>query len=313
MHDFISFYHRLKKNSASIGRWARRHNIEAYRLYDRDIPQFPFSIDRYGDKLHLQEYNTGWQISEKDYQAWLKEIMCILSKVTAISHRDIFLKKRERKRGKTQYEKQACGQHRFIVHENQHAFWIDLLSYLDSGLFLDHRPTRSYVQKQAQDRRFLNLFCYTASFSVYAAKGKAVYSESVDLSNVYLAWAKENFILNHVNLSKHHLIRADVFQYLQVANKQRKKFDLIVLDPPSFSNSKRMQNILDIQKDQIELVNRCMQLLSSSGLLIFSTNLRSFHLATELNTRYQVRDQTVPSIPRDFRDKKIHRCWHITH
>lgn len=100
MHDFISFYHRLRKNSDSIGRWARRHNIEAYRLYDRDIPQFPFSIDRYGDKLHLQEYNTGWQISEKDYQAWLKEIVCILSKVTAISHRDIFLKKRERKRGK---------------------------------------------------------------------------------------------------------------------------------------------------------------------------------------------------------------------
>lgn len=128
------------------------------------------------------------------------------------------------------------------------------------------------MQKQAQDKRFLNLFCYTASFSVYAAKGKAVYSESVDLSNVYLAWAKENFILNHVDLSKHHLIRADVFQYLQVANKQRKKFDLIVLDPPSFSNSKRMQNVLDIQKDQIELVNRCMRLLSSSGLLIFSTN-----------------------------------------
>lgn len=316
MHDFLSFYHRLKKNLYSIGRWARRHDIEAYRLYDRDIPQFPFSIDRYGDKLHLQEYDTGWQISEGDYQAWLKEIISILSKVTSISHQDIFLKKRERKRGKTQYEKyekQAHGRHRFIVHENQHAFWVDLLSYLDSGLFLDHRPMRGYVQKQAQNKRFLNLFCYTASFSVYAAKGKAAYSESVDLSNVYLAWAKENFVLNQVNLSKHRLIRADVFQYLQEAHKQGKKFDLIVLDPPSFSNSKRMRNVLDIQKNQIELVSCCMRLLSSSGLLIFSTNLRSFRLATELNTCYQISDQTASSIPRDFRDRKIHRCWHIAH
>ena len=186
-------------------------------------------------------------------------------------------------------------------------------TYLDTGLFLDHRPTRQKVGEMAAGKRFLNLFAYTGSFSVYAATGGAVSSETVDLSNTYLNWAQRNFTLNQINNTEHQLIRADVFQYLQEAVANQKRFDLIVMDPPSFSNSKKMLDVLDVQRDHVKLIDAAMNLLSIDGTLFFSNNLRGFELSSTIEQLYQILDVTKRSIPEDFRNHKIHQCWEICH
>ena len=225
----------------------------------------------------------------------------------------IHLKQRSRQRGSSQYEKTGRSGEDFIVHENGRAFWVNLDKYLDTGLFLDHRNTRALVGSEARGKRFLNLFSYTGSFSVYAATGGAVSSETVDLSNTYLDWARRNFELNRINPEQHRIIRADVFQYLQNAAAEGKRFDLIVMDPPSFSNSKKMLDILDIQRDHPRLIREAMQLLEPGGTLYFSNNLRSFELEPAVAERHAVAEISRQSVPEDFRNRKIHRCWTIKH
>lgn len=313
MSEITAFANRLGKNAKHLLKWARRHNIEAWRLYDRDIPQYPFAIDIYGDHVHLQEYDTGWLMQQAEYEIWLAEVEEAVRFITGFPAEHIHLKQRSRQRGSSQYEKTGRSGEDFIIRENGRAFWVNLDKYLDTGLFLDHRNTRQRVGNEAAGKRFLNLFAYTGSFSVYAATGGAASSETVDLSNTYLDWARRNFELNNINPGQHQIIRADVFQYLQNAAAQDKRFDLIVMDPPSFSNSKKMLDILDIQRDHSRLIRDVMTLLDPAGILYFSSNLRSFKLDPALTERYTVADLSRQSVPEDFRNRKIHQCWSIRH
>ena len=313
MTDITPFANRLGKNIKHLMKWAKRNHIEAWRIYDRDIPQFPFAIDVYGDHIHLQEYDTGWLMQPEEYEQWLNDVLEAIGFVTGFEPEHIHLKRRERQKGTQQYEKTGKQGEDFIVTENGRRFWVNLDKYLDTGLFLDHRNTRRTVGDTAAGKRFLNLFSYTGSFTVYAATGGAISSETVDLSNTYLDWAKRNFELNAIDLSRHQIIRADVFQYLKHAQTAGKKFDLIVMDPPSFSNSKKMLDILDIQRDQIKLISGAMNLLASDGLMYFSNNLRSFELDAHVIEKYAVKDISKQSVPDDFRNKKIHQCWEIRH
>ena len=313
MSDITAFANRLGKNAKHYLKWARRHNIEAWRLYDRDIPQFPFAIDVYGGQIHLQEYDTGWLMQPEEYETWLSEVLEAVAFITGFAPADIHLKRRERQKGTQQYEKTGKAGADFIVHEHGRRFWVNLEKYLDTGLFLDHRNTRQRVGEMAAGKRFLNLFAYTGSFSVYAATGGAAASETVDLSNTYLDWARRNFELNGIDEARHQIVRADVFQYLQAAAQAGKTFDLIVMAPPSFSNSKKMLDILDIQRDHQKLIDGAMALLASDGLLFFSNNLRSFALDEAVAQKYAVKDISKQSVPEDFRNKKIHQCWEIRH
>ena len=312
MNNISDFINRLGKNLKHQLKWAKRQNIEAWRIYDQDIPQYPFAIDVYGEHIHLQEYDTGWLMHPDDYQKWLDDVREAVQFVTGFERHNIHLKQRSRQKGTAQYEKTGALGEDFIVYEHGRQFWVNLDKYLDTGLFLDHRNTRYKVGNMAAGKRFLNLFSYTGSFTVYAATGGAIYSETVDLSNTYLDWAKRNFQLNNMDLNRHQIVRADVFQYLQDAAKQNKQFDLIVLDPPSFSNSKKMLDILDIQRDQAKLIDGAMNVLASDGLLYFSNNLRTFTLTDEIAARYVVKNISKQSVPEDFRNKKIHQCWEIS-
>ena len=312
MNNISDFINRLGKNVKHQLKWAKRQNIEAWRIYDKDIPQYPFAIDVYGEHIHLQEYDTGWLMHPDDYQKWLDDVREAVQFVTGFERHNIHLKQRSRQKGTAQYEKTGALGEDFIVYEHGRQFWVNLDKYLDTGLFLDHRNTRYKVGNMAAGKRFLNLFSYTGSFTVYAATGGAIYSETVDLSNTYLDWAKRNFQLNNMDLNQHQIVRADVFQYLQDAAKQNKQFDLIVLDPPSFSNSKKMLDILDIQRDQAKLIDGAMNVLASDGLLYFSNNLRTFILNDEIAARYVVKNISKQSVPEDFRNKKIHQCWEIS-
>jgi 23S rRNA (cytosine1962-C5)-methyltransferase len=224
----------------------------------------------------------------------------------------ISLKHRERQKGLQQYEKTGSNGEDFITQENGLKFIVNLDAYLDTGLFLDHRITRAMVRDIAQDKRFLNLFAYTGSFTVYAAAGGATRTTTVDLSNTYQNWTQRNFELNQMNLSKHELVRADVFAYLDQAIANKEKFDLIVMDPPSFSNSKKMQGVLDVQRDHAKLIRQAFSLLTAGGKLFFSNNLRSFALDESLLSEMKIIDITTKTIPEDFRDKKIHRCYLIS-
>lgn len=313
MVDVSAFANRLAKNYKHYAKWARRNELDAWRVYDRDVPQFPLIIDVYGQRIHLQEYDTGWQIEESEYVAWIAAVQQAISDITGVPLWNIALKTRRRQKGESQYEKTGRDGEDFVVAEQGQRFWVNLDAYLDTGLFLDHRNTRKRVRDEAAGKRFLNLFAYTGSFTVYAANGGAVSSETVDLSNTYQAWSRRNFELNGLDLDKHQLIRDDVFQYLEDAAFAGKQFDLIVMDPPSFSNSKKMMDELDVQRDQVKLVDGAMRLLAPDGVLYFSNNLRSFTLDDRLVADYAVQDISAQSVPEDFRNKKIHQCWRIRH
>lgn len=313
MNAINDFINRLGKNIKHQLKWAKRQQLEAWRIYDKDIPQFPFAVDVYGEHIHLQEYDTSWLMHPEEYRQWLADVCEALQFVTGFPTQNIHLKQRARQKGTAQYEKTGTSGEDFIVCEHGRRFWVNLDKYLDTGLFLDHRNTRKKVGDTAAGKRFLNLFSYTGSFTVYAATGGAISSETVDLSNTYLDWAKRNFELNGMDLAAHRIVRADVFQYLDEAAQQGKQFDLMVLDPPSFSNSKKMLDILDIQRDQAKLVDGAMRLLAPQGTLYFSNNLRSFTLDGVLAERYRIKDISRLSVPEDFRNRKIHQCWEIRH
>lgn len=313
MNHINDFINRLGKNLKHQLKWAKRQNLQAWRIYDKDIPQFPFAIDVYGEHIHLQEYDTGWLMQPEEREQWLNEVCQAVQFVTGFPQQNIHLKQRARQKGTAQYEKMGEHGEDFIVWEHGRQFWVNLDNYLDTGLFLDHRNTRQKVGNTTAGKRFLNLFSYTGSFTVYAATGGAIYSETVDLSNTYLEWTKRNFVLNQIDLTQHQLIRADVFQYLTEAHQQNKQFDLIVLDPPSFSNSKKMLDILDIQRDHAQLIHGAMNLLAANGVLYFSNNLRSFVLDEAIGAQYAVKNISKQSVGDDFRNKKIHQCWEIRH
>lgn len=326
-YDVSAFANRLRKNLAHWHKWARRRGISCFRIYDRDVPQFPFAIDwfetlapRSDTHLHVQEIETGWKMSDEDYTAWLVAVCDAACTVCSVPEEQLHLKRRERQRGTSQYEKlDDAAAETLLVEESGHRFEINLDSYLDTGLFLDHRPMRARVGESIAARaktgtgtRFLNLFAYTGSFTVYAARAGASRSTTIDLSKTYLAWTARNLALNGIDPGAHALVRADVLAWLDGASRTAERYDVIVLDPPSFSNSKKMQGVLDVQRDHVRLVNQCHDLLADGGELFFSTNLRSFAIDPQLEQRLALRDITEQSIPEDFRrpGKRPHRAWH---
>ena len=307
----IMFHNRLSKVYKHIGRQAKRLGISCYRLYDHDLPEFPFRIEFYDDKLYVAEYKRKHAMNEEEHEAWLKQSMKVVSEVLGISSENIYLKLRQRKEDRTgQYTKTGNSKEEFIVFENGLKFIVNLGDYLDTGLFLDHRITRQMIREQSAGKKMLNLFAYTGSFSVYAAAGSAEEVVTVDLSKTYLEWAKRNMTLNGFDdESKYMFQQADVKEYLQ--DLQAGQFDLIVMDPPTFSNSKRMDDFLDIQKDHAELINQCLNALMPGGVLYFSTNSRKFSLETgKINTDI-IKDITRATTPFDFEGKLFRWCYQL--
>lgn len=305
------FRNRLTKVFRHLGKQAKRQGVTCWRLYDRDLPEFPLIIDVYEDKIYLSEYRAKHHLTEEQHEAWLNESLQSIASVTQVPEDRIYLKQRKRKTDRQdQYQKTGEEMDFFVVQEAGLKFKVNLSDYLDTGLFLDHRITRAMVKEQARDKRVLNLFCYTASFSVYAAAGGAAAVVSVDLSKTYLAWAEENFVLNELHdAGKHHFVHADVLQYLDALAPG--SFDMIILDPPTFSNSKRMKDFLDIQQDHAGLINQCMRLLVPGGVLYFSTNYTKFQLSTELISASSITDITKATTPFDFEGKLRRWCFRL--
>tara|TARA_R110002072_G_scaffold301164_3_gene480339 strand:- start:131421 stop:133598 length:2178 start_codon:yes stop_codon:yes gene_type:complete len=305
---------RLGKNLKNIGRWARQQNISCYRLYDADIPEFSFAIDVYTDidqrvHVHLQEYKPPATVNEADAAMRRRQAVLAVQHVLELPAARVSIKVRERQKGKQQYQVLDEEGADIVVAEGDARFIVNLHRYLDTGLFLDHRPIRRFIHQQARDREVLNLFCYTGSVSVQAALGGAKRTVSVDMSKTYLNWARRNLDLNGLNLRQHELVEMDCITYLQ---KCRQSFDLIFLDPPTFSNSKSTENVLDIQRDHRMLIDLCMQRLRPDGLLIFSNNMRRFKLDATLADDYRIEDYSKASIDRDFaRNTRIHQSWLI--
>ena len=309
------FANRLRKNLRSLGKWARTRGHECYRLYDADMPEYAFAIDCYGKHIHMQEYKAPATISEDSaaerrrqaYQA----LCVVMQDALQIPAQQISLKVRERQKGSEQYRPSHTEGTDVEVQEGEARFVVNLERYLDTGLFLDHRPIRQWIYQHSQNCRFLNLYCYTATASVHAALGGALSTTNVDLSRTYLQWAQRNFELNNIDQSDHALVQSDCLSYLAQATEE---FDLIFLDPPTFSNSKSTENVLDIQRDHQELIDHCMRILAPNGLLIFSNNHRRFQLDDAVSERYLVQDCSPASIDKDFaRNPKIHRTWFIRH
>jgi 23S rRNA (cytosine1962-C5)-methyltransferase len=302
------FGNRVRKNARHFGKWARRRGLEAYRVYDRDLPEFAFALDVYGERAHLQEYDRAHGDEREGHAAWLQAVRDTAAAALHVSPAQVTVKRRPKRHGQEQHEKTGAAGDDFVVAEGGHRFIVNLEAYLDTGLFLDHRSTRALVQTEARGKRFLNLFCYTGSFTVYACAGGAASSLSIDLSNTYLDWARRNFELNGLDPARHRLLRADVLEWLsQAAHDAR--FDLIVLDPPSFSTSKAMRRTLDVRRDHPELLRQCERLLAPGGVLYFSTNLRSFVLQPEAPSGLQGEEISARTVPEDFRNRRIHRCW----
>lgn len=306
------FSNRLTKVYRHLGKQAKRLGISCYRIYDHDLPEFPLCIELYGDKLYLAEYKRRHGMTEEEHDVWMEQVIEVIIEILEVPKENIFLKLRQRKPGRLgQYQKVDAAQHEFMVEENGLKFIVNLSDYLDTGLFLDHRLTRQMVREQSKEKKMLNLFAYTGSFSVYAAAGGATEVVTVDLSKTYLQWAERNMESNEfANMPKQSFVHADVKQYLKTISA--KSYDIIVMDPPTFSNSKRMEDFLDIQRDHVELINDCLVALKPGGLLYFSTNFRKFVLAADKINATAIKDITKATTPFDFEGKLFRYCFLLT-
>lgn len=305
------FANRLAKNVKKMAKWAKQNKIDCYRVYDADMPEYAVAIDLYGDWAHVQEYQAPKSIDPAKAKQRLYEIVSAVPGVLGSPETKVVMKYRQRQTGKKQYEKFDSSQHEMVVEEYDCEFIVNLKDFLDTGLFLDHRPVRKMIQQKANGKRFLNLFCYTATASVHAGQGGAKTTLSVDMSNTYTDWARRNLALNEFSDRDHQVERADCFEWLR---RSQAEFDLIFMDPPTFSNSKKMADVLDIQRDHADLIDLAMARLSENGELIFSNNYRKFQLDEAVISKYEVENITQQSIDLDFqRNGKIHQCWIIRH
>ncbi|MCX7115649.1 MAG: bifunctional 23S rRNA (guanine(2069)-N(7))-methyltransferase RlmK/23S rRNA (guanine(2445)-N(2))-methyltransferase RlmL [Gammaproteobacteria bacterium] len=301
---------RLTKNGAHLAKWAKRLHIEAYRLYDADLSEYAFAVDRYLDNVVLQEYMPPETVSITVAEKRRLEMIQAVIKACAIPVEKLVIKQRKQQKGQAQYEKHSHERETLTVHEGAAKLIVNLRDYLDTGLFLDHRPLRFQFGQLPKGAKFLNLFCYTATASVHAALAGAL-TTNVDMSKTYLRWAEDNFRANQLHVSQHQFIAMDVKKWFQQA---RQRYDVIFLDPPTFSNSKRMEESLDTQRDHVWLIDEVMRLLAENGVLYFSTNLRRFRLDAELSERYTIQDITPQTIDVDFkRQPKVHKCFKIAH
>jgi 23S rRNA (guanine2445-N2)-methyltransferase / 23S rRNA (guanine2069-N7)-methyltransferase len=299
------FANRLKKNIKKTAKWVKREDLHCYRIYDADLPEYAIAIDVYqGEKtwINVQEYQAPKTISEEKANSRLAAAMNEIPKVFNIPKEQVYLKIRSKQKGIEQYEKQAHSEEFEIIEEHGARFYVNFEDYLDTGLFLDHRPIRLHIQQQAKGKHILNLFAYTGTASVHAAIGGASSTTSVDMSKTYLDWAQRNMDLNQVK-SDNYFIRADCKEWLEEQTTKPKRdqaYDLIFLDPPTFSNSKRMETTLSIQEDHVALIKQAVQLLNDGGVLYFSTNFRRFKLDTEALANFIIEDISADTIPEDF-------------
>ena len=305
------FKNRLIKNYRNRKKKLKKQGIECFRLYDRDLPDFPYIIDIYKNNgVVYERFKTVQSENElSDKGQFIEELL--LNNSELMSLENVFWKKRNLQKGAEQYQKMNSDRGEIVVCEGNVEFLVNLSDYLDTGLFLDHRPLRNWIKNESRDGvKFLNLFCYTASISVCSALSGAKVT-SVDLSSSYIEWAKRNFELNSINVNNHRFIKEDCFAFLK---EERSLYDLIVLDPPTFSNSKKMTGFLDVQRDHVELIKSCLGILTDTGKLYFSTNLKSFSLSRDLLDSHSINiiDKTKASIDFDFRDEKIHHCFEIS-
>lgn len=305
------FANRLEKNRKRLKKWLKKSGESCYRLYDADMPEYALAVDVYGDHVHVQEYAPPRSVDPRQAQRRLFDALEVIPQVLGVRAEDVHYKQRTRQSGKAQYTKQEASGERFEVSEGPARLWVNLRDYLDTGLFLDHRPVRRMLRDMADGKRFLNLFCYTGTATVQAALGGASDSVSVDLSNTYLTWARDNFALNRLDPSRHRVIRDDCLRWLETAGSE---FDLIFLDPPTFSNSKKMDDVLDVQRDHARLIELAMARLSADGTLVFSNNQRRFTLDAAMGERFAVEDISARTFDPDFaRRPDLHHCFLIRH
>jgi 23S rRNA (guanine2445-N2)-methyltransferase / 23S rRNA (guanine2069-N7)-methyltransferase len=317
------FANRLRKNLQRLGPWAEREHIDCFRVYDADMPEYAFAIDLYGQgarelagpgarHVYVQEYAPPKSVDQESARERRREALAVLPEVLGVPISHVHSRVRKPQKGSEQYEKRDAKAERHAVQEGGLKFWVNFRDYLDTGLFLDHRLVRGMLREWAKGADFLNLFCYTGSATVYAAAGGARSTTSVDLSNNYLDWAHENLLLNGFGDAKHELYRADCLLWLEEQEPKGPRFDLIFVDPPTFSNSKRMEGVLDVQRDHVGMIRRSLKLLRPSGRLVFSTNYTRFKLDADALADLDVEDISAQTIPKDFeRHARIHRCFSV--
>ena len=310
------FANRLKKNLKKLSKWARQNHITCYRVYDADLPEYAAAVDIYqGEQtwVNIQEYEPPKNIDQHKADQRLAGLLAEIPHVLGVNREQVFLKIRRKQRSTDQYEKHSDQGRFHIIEEGGCRLLVNFEDYLDTGLFLDHRPIRLLIQQQAKDKRFLNLFAYTGSATVHAAMGGAKSTTTVDMSNTYIDWAKNNMALNK-STGVHEFIQADCLEWLDNEARQpySRQYDLIFLDPPTFSNSKRMDDVFDIQQDHVQLIKNAVALLAPDGVLYFSTNFRRFKIDAPALSELALEDITATTIPEDFsRNPRIHYCWRI--
>ncbi len=304
---------RLKKKLTHLRKWAKREAVQAFRLYDKDIPEIPLEIDLYGKYLHIAELIKFREKNDAEQELWTIAMAEASARTLGIPEENVFIKSRKRQKGKNQYEKFGRENFRIDIVEGGLEFEINLSDYIDTGLFLDHRRTRSFVRDMAESARVLNLFAYTGSFSVYAAQGGAAGTTSVDMSQPYCQWAKRNLEkTGFITGNLHRIINANAVEWISQAVSRGEQYDLIICDPPTFSNSKKMDRVFDIQKDHVWLMENCLEILGRQGILLFSNNFRKFKLENRrLPTGSTIDEITNKTLPEDFAKRKPHRCWII--
>lgn len=304
------FGRRLDKLAKHLRRYPTKQGITCYRIYERDIAEIPLIVDRYEDHLHLTEYSTPYQRTAEQHARWLDRMAKTASDTLGVDPAKVFFKRRDRQAGNIQHEHIADEKYEIEVGEGGLRFIVNLSDYIDTGLFLDHRITRTMVRDIAAGKRFLNLFAYTGSFSVYAAAGGAAETTTVDWSNTYLQWAKRNMALNGFHCSSHQFVRDSAIDF--VYNHPRQvTYDLAVVDPPTFSNSKRTQSLWDVQRDAVPLLEQLLLLISPGGVIYFSNNFRGFKMEPSSLPVKHVHEISNQTVPPNHRNRRIHRCWRI--
>jgi 23S rRNA (cytosine1962-C5)-methyltransferase len=308
-NKLLMFENRLRKVYKHFSKWARKQQITCYRFYDHDMPEFPFVIEFYEGAVHAAEYKRRHNMDEETYLDWLHNCKTVIAQVCEVDEEQVYVKVRQRKEGKEgQYQKFDLQKVEKIVKENELSFIVNLSDYLDTGLFLDHRITRQMIREESKGARVLNLFCYTGSFSVYAAAGGAKSVTSIDLSKTYTNWAKRNMQYNKLYHSeKHEFFQMDVMQAIH--ELPANAFDLIICDPPTFSNSKRMEQTFDVQRDHVVLLKKLLKATSEFGSIYFSNNYRGFSMDRDALPASIVKDITGATTPFDFQGKLHRSCY----
>jgi|LakMenEpi03Aug12_release.lakeMendotaPanAssembly.Ray.scaffolds.fasta_scaffold19610_9 23S rRNA (cytosine1962-C5)-methyltransferase len=301
----------LRNNFRHLRKWAKRTLTDCFRLYDREIKEYPLAIDLYAGRFCIHYFSPGRDQLEPPDNL-IVEIDLLLKKLFGVESSSIFWRTRSKSKLSRQYEKIRNSKNFFPAQEFGVKFLINLEDYLDTGLFLDHRETRKLFSTGVTGQKILNLFAYTCAFSVHAAKAGAAFTKSVDLSNTYTSWGRENFILNGLSLKNNPIIRSDCLQFLDEEFFISEKYDRIIIDPPTISRSKKMSYLFDIQIDYVPLIEKSLKLLTKGGMIFFSTNSRKFHFDNAHFPACTITEISHKTLPLDFKDPKIHRCWKIT-